>query len=500
MAKTNILYIQTDQHRPDILGIAGNNRVKTPNLDKLAKSGILFDHAFCCTAVCTPSRGAVLSGMWPHRSGMVCNPEMRASFGHRLCEYDVPVTTFADVLNKKGYKVSNSGKWHIGPYHGKTGTSKHYGIEGKHFDGYGYPANSKHYLSYLKKHGYKGFETKEAKGGGVYSAGKPSKGAGKGTAGVGFFSEHRVKPEYSIPGYLCDDAINYLKKYKKSDKPFFHMINFWGPHVPVNIPPEYLYMYDPKDMKLSENNRNICDNRATIHEISHRMWGGKNLDEWSQKRIIAAYYGYVSLIDAQLGRVLDYLEKSGLAENTTIIFTSDHGTTLGAHGSQDKGLNVYDEVYRIPLIIAGPQVKKPGSVVNSFISNLDLTPTFVELAGAKVPDSYDGHSLIPYINGKTKHVIRKEIIGEGFGHQIPYPQRFIRDKRFKYIFNAVDHDEFYDLERDPHEQNNIIESIDPKILKRYRQKLLDWVKETNDRQGMFLNITKFRNDENFIIT
>ena len=495
--KTNILYIQTDQHRPDILGIAGNSRIQTPNLDRLAAGGILFDHAFCCTAVCTPSRGAVLSGMWPHKSGMIFNPESRASFGHRLCEYDVPVTTFAEVLRETGYHVSNSGKWHIGP-RGERGSSAFYGIEGRHFDGYGYPANSKHYAAYLKKHGYGAFRTYEPRGGGVYSTGKPAKHGG--LTSSGFFSEHRVKPEHSIPGYLCEDALRYLKKYNKSQEPFFHSINFWGPHVPVNIPPEYLYMYDPEDMQLSENNRNITDNRAAIHEISHRMWGGVNLDEHSQKRIIAAYDGYVSLIDAQLGRVLDYLDKSGLSEQTMIIFTSDHGTTLGAHGSQDKGLNVYDEVYRIPMIINGPLVQKPGSRVSSFISNLDLTPTFVELAGASVPESYDGFSLMPYIEGNMRHVVRKEIIGEAFGHQIPCPQRFIRDKRFKYIFNAVDHDEFYDMIRDPHEQNNIIESIAPRILNRYRKKLLSWAQETGDRQGMFLGMTKMRSDENFIIT
>lgn len=500
MTKSNILYIQTDQHRPDIIGAYGNHIVKTPQLDQLAAQGIRFNNAFCCTGVCTPSRGAVLSGQWPHRSGMVFNPEMRASFGHRLCDFDGPITAFSEVLSKQGYALSNSGKWHIGPRNNKRGESAFYGISGKHFEGYGYPADSKDYLKYLKKHGYDGFKTFEPKGGGIYNDGKKPKGAGyAGAVGGGYISEHRVSPEASIPGYLCSDTIRQLKQYKKTGKNFFHSINFWGPHIPVNIPPEYLYMYNPDDMPLSDNNRNIDDNRAAIHEIIHRMWGGIHLDEYTQKRIIAAYYGYVSLIDDQLARVFEYLDKSGLHENTTIIFTADHGSTLGAHGLQDKGVNVYDEVYRIPLIIAGAQVKKPG-VVDSFISNLDLTPSFVDLANGKIPKSYDGSSLRPYLNGSFKHKLRNEIIGEGFGHQIPYPQRFIRDHQYKYIYNAVDHDEFYDVQRDPHEQLNIIDSIDPKILKKYRQKLIDWASDTNDRQGLFLKQTKMRVDDKLQIS
>ena len=204
-------------------------------------------------------------------------------------------------------------------------------------------------------------------------------------------------------------------------------------------------MYDWQDMPLPPNYLNIHDNRPPIIGKMLKMWGGERLNEEIIKRIRAAYYGYVTLIDHQLQRVMDYLEKSGLAENTLVVFSADHGTTLGAHGLQDKGMAMCEEIYRIPLIVSGPMVKNKGGEVNELISNLDYSSTFVDYAGGKIPDIYHGETLRPYLEGKLKHKIRNEIVLEAFGHQMPFLQRCIRDKKYKYIFNTTTNDEFYNI-------------------------------------------------------
>jgi len=163
-----------------------------------------------------------------------------------------------------------------------------------------------------------------------------------------------------------------------------------------------------------------------------------------------------------------------------VIFSTDHGSTLGSHGLQDKGLNMYDDVYRIPMIISGPMVARQGAVVERIVSHTDLSPTFIDLAGGKVPEGYDGSPLTPYVEGDLKHTIRKEMVMEGFGHQVPFLQRSIRDLRFKYIYNTTAIDEFYDIRNDPHETLNLIDTAEPRLLRRYQKKLQEWMEANGD--------------------
>ena len=459
----NILFIQTDQHRLDALGCYGNPVVQTPNIDALAEDGIRFNSAFTCTGVCTPSRGALLSGCYPHKTGMIYNPELPGGMGKRLCEYDTDITPFSRPLAKRGYECLHVGKWHIGSWFDSK--PEHYGFKGVFYPGYGFPREHPHYMRHLRRFGEDGFNLARPRGGAIAAR---------------YFMEHNVPPEATVPGYLATQTIAALKRVKRSGNLFFLGLNFWGPHIPVYIPREYLTMYDPDKVPIPESRQHITDNRPEIVAIAHRLWGGSDLTETMVRRITAAYYGYVTLIDEQVGRVVAELGRLGLAENTTIVFTTDHGSTLGAHGLQDKGLNMYDEVYRIPMIISGPRVRRKGLPVDQFVMNLDLTPTFVELAGGRVPEEYDGSSLVPYIDGNLRHSIRRDVVLEAFGHQVPFPQRTVRDRRYKYICNAADKDEFYDIANDPHELCNLVDMIDSRTLTRYRRRLYRWMQEHGD--------------------
>jgi len=461
--KPNILFLQTDQQRMDALGCYGNPIVQTPNMDRLAEQGVRFANAFTCCAVCTPARGALLSGRYPHRTGMVCNPELPSGISSRLCEYTVPVRPFSEGLHRAGYACHHVGKWHIGSWFDSKPSD--YGFTGVFYPGYGYPREHKHYLRYLRTFGVGGFELKAPP---------------EGTAARRYFNLHDVPVEASIPGYLASQTMDALRKLGKGGQPFFLACDFWGPHIPVNIPAEYLDMYKPDDMLLPPSFRNIADNRPEIVLKAHKLWGGEALSEDMVRAIVARYYGYVTLIDHQIGCVLECADSLGLLDNTVVIFTADHGSTLGTHGLQDKGLNMYDDVYRIPMIVSGPVVRKKGVVVDEIVSHIDLAPTFLSIAGARAPRSYDGRTLMPYLRGRLDHVIRDEMVMQGFGHQVPFPQRAVRDRRFKYIFNATAKDEFYDIVRDPHETANLIDIVDPDLLGRYQRRLQVWMEENDD--------------------
>jgi len=462
----NILFIQTDQHLRSALGCYGNPLIRTPNLDRLAAEGIRFDRHFTCTGVCTPARGALLSGMYPHRSGMIFNPELPGNrVGARLCEFDRPVIPFSKLLREQGYDLYHIGKWHIGSWF--ESRPSHAGFRGVFHPGYGYPARHPHFLRHLARFGLSEFRLKKR---------PPLR-----DDGWAYFSEQvGAPPEASIPGYLCDQAVRTLRRTARSAEPFFLGLNFWGPHIPVNIPAAYLDLYDPAEVPLPANWRNIRDRRPEIVDKAHRLWGGHVLDENAVRRIIAAYYGYVTLIDEQLGRVFETLRATGQADRTVIVFTTDHGSTLGDHGLQDKGLMMYDEVYHIPLIIAGGPVARRGATFRNFTLTMDLTATFVDLAGAMPPPEYDGLSLKPVIEGDLRRKTRREVVCEAFGHQVPFVQRMIRDTRFKYIFNTAAMDEFYDVRTDPGERRNLIGSVEPRLLQRYRRRLAAWGRATDD--------------------
>jgi arylsulfatase A-like enzyme len=473
-APPNILFLQTDQHRRDVLGCYGNPIVRTPNIDSLAARGIRFNNAFTVTGVCTPTRGAMLSGCYPHKTGMIHNPENPPAYGERLCEYSTAITPFSEMLLDAGYELHHIGKWHIGSWFGCKPSD--YGFSGIFYPGYGYPREHEHYLGYLARNGVNGFHLETSRFGEEASP---------------YFSEHDVPAEASVPGYLAAQTIDALTKLARKGGPFFLSCNFWGPHIPVNIPGEYLYMYDPDEMALPPSFRNITDHRPEIVLLTHKYFGGRTLTDEMARRIMAAYYGYTTLIDEQIGRILQALNELGLQENTLIVFCSDHGSTLGGHGLQDKGNNMYDDVYRIPMIICGPPVQGKSADVDSIVSHIDLAPTFIEAAGRQVPEHYDGCSLLPYLKGDLDYTIRREMVMEGFGHHVPFLQRAIHDLRFKYIYNAVSTDEFYDVQNDPYETLNLIDRVDRELLLSYQRKLQAWMEKNRDPLLLFYTRTIF---------
>ena len=468
----NVLLLFSDQHRPDTLGCYGNSIVKTPNIDRLAKHGVRFDNAFTPTATCSPARTCVQTGVLAHRHRIMFNsggPSKKCGGAHNLSD-EWPA--FASSLKEKGYNLAHVGKWHIGV----ENRPADFGYEGVFYPYYGYPAGHKHYLNYLKELGVGGFNLSEVT---HHPEQKRFRYSG--------IQEGPV--EASAPGYLASQTVDYIDKFARDDKPFFVSCNFWGPHAPYFIPEKYFRMYEGVDIEPWPNFRYDQSDKPRIYEQYGRYWG---VDRFSRKQLsdlIARYYGYITLIDEQVGRILKTLEDTGQLEDTLIIYSADHGATVGSHGMWDKGFGMHDCTQRIPLVVSHAGLRGKGAVSDEFVTLMDFAPTFLEQAGCPVPETCDGKSLWPAIDHPEKARRRDHVICEHFGHQMPFWQRMVRDDRYKYVYNPTDVDEFYDLENDPHEMTNLAARIDKARIEPYRDRLREFIERTGDPMKQWARTT-----------
>ncbi|HUT63873.1 MAG TPA: sulfatase-like hydrolase/transferase, partial [Anaerolineae bacterium] len=220
----------------------------------------------------------------------------------------------------------------------------------------------------------------------------------------------------------------------------------------------------------------LSDKPAVITRYG-QYWKTEWFTRENLPEMIGEYYGYISLIDEEIGRILKALEDAGALDKTLIVFSADHGSAVGSYRYWDKGFGMYDCITHIPMIISHPSIKP--AVSDAFVTLCDLTPTFLEAAGCEVY-KMDGKSLMPIIRGEQDAIRDDHIVTEHFGHQQVFWQRMVRTNTTKYIYNPTSFDEFYDLESDPWETKNIINTVDKKVLKNHRTILMEWMKDSQD--------------------
>lgn len=525
----NIVYIMCDDHAYQCISAYGSALSKlapTPNIDRLAERGMRFDRAFVENSLSTPSRACLMTGQYSHQNG-------QRQLGEGI---DTTRTFFTELLQEAGYQTAVVGKWHMG-------------CDPKGFDYYHVYNDQGQYWNPQ----YRGTDTN---------------------------NEFVVEEGYSTD-LTTDHALDFIE-HRDPSKPFCLLLHHKAPHRNWQANLKYLGMYDDvefpmpenfyddyatrgsaartqkmlvtrdmrweQDFKVPEmldlNNPDSQDSYYALMGEINRMtpeqrsaWGryyfprnrrlleaqlkGKDLDNWKYQVYIRDYMSVIASVDESVGRVLDYLDKNGLTDNTMIVYTSDQGFYMGEHGWFDKRF-MYEESLRTPLIVSYPGHTKPGSVCNRLVQNIDYAPTFLAIAGVSQPKNMPGRSLVPvlangdnvknwrqsiyyhYYDYPTYHMVRKhdgvrtdryklihfygkgglDAVPENKYQNVPGTREYATLKGLESIGyfepkdEAVDYCELYDLQADPHEQNNIFGKPDTEKITKQLQRELNKYRKT----------------------
>lgn len=450
----NILLILTDQHRLSALGAYGSTLCKTPNIDRLAKEGVRFETAYTTCPVCSPARATIMTGQYPHRHGVLTN-----------CGAHGPVWNIPDhprmlprQLIGRGYRCGYSGKWHLCPEpncvewfnqqipHHVPGTL---GFEGQDFMGHGGGGfHYREYKDYLHKNGLS------------FSL-KPGSENPKPNGWPSFAIQDGTK-EATVDHFLVNNTISLINKYQSAKQPFFIWHNHWGPHEPYYPVEEFFEPYRNIEIPPWPN----FEIPRGLLQVQHRPKIHPKAGEHDWKyweNAIRHYYAFTTQIDDQIGRLYAHLEKTGLLDDTIIIFSSDHGETLGSHGGMtDKGYSHFEEIQRVGMIIRYPEKYRPencmaGSVRKELASLVDIYPTCLDLAGVSAAEiDSQGASMHGLLQGRNTNW-RDSAFVEFYGLYSPTAMVTCRSGDWKYGWNANGTDELYNLATDPYETKNLID-------------------------------------------
>jgi len=445
MAKSrryNVVFIMTDQQRWDMLGCYGSEWMHTPNLDRLAASGCRFDAAYTTCPVCTPARAALFTGMYPASSGAAANQLSP----HRHVEM------LGDILTRSGVAAGYIGKWHL------------CGPQGRYY-GDGKPGGG-----FLPEYWYDGRNFIDDVG----QAGFQRWRAGKGLQDGDCWATR-----------AADRAVRFLEE--RRGEPFVLVVSFDEPHGPSSAPERFYRLYEGTTRPWRANMADTLEGKPATHRAVEQAWGGRGrVPEGQPPHNSPRYYGSTSFVDHQIGRVVDAVDRL-CPDDTAIIFTTDHGDHHGAHGLLGKGMTMYEETTRVPLLVRVPGMTRPGSVCDSLISHIHLAPTVCALAGAAPHEQFQGTDALPLLRDPAAEItdaVFLEFNRFGLPHSHYWgftPIRCIRTRRHKLAINLLDIDELYDLEEDGGEMTNRIE--DPALAdvrERLHDRLLAWQDERLD--------------------
>lgn len=418
--RPNILFLMVDQMTPFIIGPYGQKAAITPNLDRLARGGTVFDNAYCNAPLCVPSRTSMFAGRLP---GAVESWD-------NASEFKAEIPTLVHYLRAAGYHTAVSGKTHfIGPdqYHGFH----------QRLTPCIYPTHFAFMHPWSK--------------GIYYIAGTSVQ------TGLGKLGPSEINGQIDFDELAYGHAMQYLRDYAlpsgQPKPPFFLNVSFTQPHDPYRAPRKYLDMYKDVDIPMPHPYDDIRKLSPTYEWV--RIVHGLDKETIPPEKVREARRNYLAMctwLDDRIGSLLSELDRLGLARNTTVVLTSDHGDMLGEKGQWFK--RVYLEwSARVPMIVSHPGRLPAGRRVNAAVSLVDLFPTFAEIAGIEVKTPIDGRSLMPLIDGRENGAER-EVIGEYFGEGTLEPIRMVRRGGYKYITVNGHAPQLYDLKKDPHETVN----------------------------------------------
>lgn len=471
--KPNILWITTEGVPLSVLSCYGSRYSKfmqTPNIDRIANEGMLFRNSFCNNALCAPSRATLLTGKYNHLCGMEVNPGHSVE-SNPLTFFDPTQQTFPKILKQNGYKTGIVGKWHLTSAPGK-------------------PANP-------GVAGFDYFVFKRGAGGPYYREGGFLQNPSLGSLEI----QQREYPGY-ITDTFTDLAIEGIRQLKE---PFCMTVQYFNDHRPFQPPHKYEHIYDDVDFPepgtfwddyrfrsaaAREAHQRISDDLKDFD--SPKDYTRRQLQQWNYQRLMRRFLGTLKSQDDNIGRLLDYLDKSGLADNTIVVFTGDHGFFLGEHGWFDKRF-MYEPALRIPWLIRYPGVVKPGSTTDSWVLSIDNAPSVLDMVGLSVPDDMQGRSVLPVIQGNTPSDWRKSMYYHYYEFGSPHwvlPNYGIRTERYKLIsYYTINEWELFDLERDPDEMESLFIMEGMKPYPGYENVVNDLVNQLKDLRKKYKDTT-----------
>ena len=420
----NVVFILTDDQGPWAAGCYGNPEIRTPNIDRLAATGVRFDNFFCASPVCSPARASLLTGTIPSAHGVHDwirdrnMPPDAVSYleGQRTC---------TEVLAAHGYRLGLSGKWHLG-------------------DSLTPQAGFSHWFVHQQ-------------GGGPYHD-APMVRDGRAVTEPGYVTD-----------VITDDALRFIDR--ASDAPFYLGVHYTAPHSP--------WEGHPQDIVDSYDD---CPFRSCPQEPMH-PWA-TSLTRQCQGNLekLKGYFAAVTAMDLNVGRILDRLEERGLRDDTLIVFTSDNGFSCGHHGFWGKGngtfpLNMYDNSVKVPMIVSHPARLRQGASTGALVSQYDVMPTLLDYLGIEEPPreagepELPGTSFVPVLEGEAAEAREDVVIHDEYG-----PVRMIRTPEWKYVHRyPYGAHELYDLRADPDERHNLVDERSRRALvDEMRNRLSRW--------------------------
>ncbi|MEY4938455.1 MAG: hypothetical protein RIQ93_190 [Verrucomicrobiota bacterium] len=450
--RPNILFIAVDDLRPEF-GAYGARHIKSPNLDRLAQEGITFKRAYCQQAVCSPTRSSLMTGTRPDTTKVW---DLLTHFRAALPD----VVTLPQHFKNSGYFVQGMGKIYHGSFDDPHSWSVPWGTPKAAT--YGRPENRE----FNQGRGADPDDQPKAKGG------KKKKAKVMNTRGPAFESAD-VPDNAFQDGKVAELAVTTLRDFSQKSTPFFLAVGFVKPHLPFVAPKKYWDLYDPAKIELAPNKFRAKDAPAYAVLPGGELRNYRDIPEGSipddlARQLKHGYYAAISYMDAQVGKVLDELDRLGLRKNTIVILWGDHGWKLGEHDAWCKHSTVENDT-NVPLLLSVPGMKNAGAKSNSIVEFVDVYPTLAELAGLPLPGHLEGLSFKPLLDDPQrpwkKAAFSQYPRNAGNSGAGPLMGYSMRTERYRFTVwvarddhSKVDAVELYDQETDPQENTNIAQA------------------------------------------
>ena len=483
--KPNILLITTDQQHFSALG-AVNSKIETPNLDRLCAEGTRYDRAYCPNPVCTPSRSSIITGLYPSQHGAW-------TIGVKLPE-DVP--TVGAALSEVGYRTGLIGKAHFQPLGGDSLERQPKLRDSDFWRGFNGPWYGFDHIELIRNHADEShvgqhyslwMEERGLSDWAEYFQPLPGETSSKAPViapGAPYWARQtrawQLPENMHYTPWIGERSCVFIDESHAEGQPFFLWTSFPDPHPPYTVPEPWASMYDPADMEPGR----LASGEHDLNppHFAKTQQANPNFDDWhvpheahgcdshlypeeELKKDMAVYYGMVSFLDREVGRILDHLDELGIAENTLVVFTSDHGHFLGQHGLVAKGPFHYEDLLRVPFIVRWPGRVPAATTSNAIQSLVDLTPSFLDAAGLCVPDNLQGVSQLPAWDGSKEQVRDFAICENRHNPRMPHLTTYI-EKQYKItVYCYGEMGEIFDLANDPDERHNLWNDPDSQGLK-----------------------------------